>query len=278
MVQIKKIVSGFLLFIFIGSLFFGCSPERKLANNFVNTDIKRSALLLFTDEVYKTSRKRDILDSLDITNEALFDSVLLANSDFLQHTNDSKFITNYILGFEKELKAFGFNIYKEDQMAEFMEVDSNAFVIYLAQIETEEALFPFRDETNYYDSYFYHDHLLNSLSVYSWFEINKVNETKNQKVYFTEDVVIDEVEGDFTLDFFGGDVKYFYTIDSLKPGDIYEFAYSLGRKYAGYTYDLLLNKYIRNNLPQGTDVYWRFDPYTKTFFPATDDKFILLGR
>lgn len=278
MTKVKKIIIPFLLFVFIGGIVFSCSPEKKLANNFVKTESKRSVLLLTTDKVYKTSQKKNILDSLQITDESLFDSVLFVNSDFIQYIDDSKFLSNYLLGLEKELRIFGFDVYRENQISKFMEVDSNAFVIYLAQVEAEESVFPYRDETVYYNSYFYHDHELNSLSVYSWIEINKVNEDKDQNVYFTEDVVVDEVEGEFTVDFFGGDIKYFYSIDSLKPAEIYNFAYSLGRKYAGYTYDLLLNKYIREKLYEGTDTYWRFDPYTRTFFPATDDKFIQLNR
>lgn len=276
MTKVKKTIISFLLLVFIGGIVFSCSPEKQLANSFVKTEAKRSVLLLTTDKVFKTSQKKNILDSLQITDESLFDSVLFVNSDFIQHINDSKFLSNYILGLEKELKMFGFDVYKENQMSEFMEVDTNAFVVYLAQVEAEESIFPYRDETVYYNSYFYHDHELNSLSVFSWIEINKVNEDTDQNVYFTEDVIVDEVEGEFTVDFFGGDIKYFYSIDSLKPAEIYNFAYSLGQKYAGYTYDLLLNKYIRENLFEGTDTYWRFDPYTQTFFPATDDKFILL--
>lgn len=278
MARIKKSIIPLLLFAFLAGFVFSCSPEKKLANSFVKTDSKRSVLLLTTDKVFKTNQKKSILDSLEITDESLFDSVLYANSDFIKYINDSKFISNYLLGLEKELKVFGFDVYKENQMSEFMNVDSNAYVVYIAQIEVEEAIFPYRDETVYYNSYYYHDHELNSLSVFSWFEINKVNEDKAKNVYFTEDVIVDEIEGEFTVDFFGGDVKYFYTIDSLKPAEIYNFAYSLGRKYAGYTYDLLLNKYIKKNLYEGTDTYWRFDPYNQTLFPATDDKFILLDR
>jgi hypothetical protein len=278
MIKVKKAIIQLFLLAFVGSVVFSCSPEKKLAKNFVKTQTNKSVLLLTTDMLFKSNKKLNILDSLDITDESMFDSVLYVNSDFIQHLDDSKLLSNYMLGLEKELKVFGFEVYKENQISDFMEVDSNAFVVYLAQVELEEAIFPFRDETVYNNSYYYHEHELNSLSVFSWFEINRVNEDKEKNVYFTEDVVVDEVEGEFTVDFFGGDVKYFYTIDSLKPAEIYNFAYSLGRKYAGYTYDLLLNNYIRENLYQGTDTYWRFDPYTQTFFPATDDKFILMSQ
>ena len=278
MKQAIQSIASLLVIILLGLIVFSCSPERKLANSFVKSDVKKSALLLSTDKIFKTSLKTAILDSLEIFDKNLFDSVLYAHSDFLQEIDDPIFLRNYILGLEKELKTFGFDIYHETQMADFMEVDSNAFIIYLAQIEIEEAFFPFRDETESSSYSYYYDHQLNSVSVYSWFEINKVNEKKGEYIYFADDVIVDEVDGNFTLDFFGGDVKYFYEIDSLETKDLYEYAFMLGRTYAGYTFDLLLNTYIRKNMPEEPKDYWRYDPYTESFFPATNDKFISLDE
>ncbi len=267
----------FLLVITFG-VFHACSPEKKLAKSFVYSETKRNVLLLGPDMVFKTSLKTDILDSLEITNESLFDSVLFANSDFLQHLDDVLFIQNFILGLENELRLFNFEIYKEPQTSDFLEVDSNAFVLYVAQIELEEAYYPFKDETVYMDSYYFHEHILNSASVYSWFEISEVNKKRDRNVYFAEDAVVDEIDGEFTLDYFGGQVKYFYQIDSLITDDLYKYAYDLGRKYAGYTFDLLLNNYIIENMDYKPKYYLRYDPNFKNFFEATDDKFILLDE
>ena len=253
-----------------------CVPEKKLARSFVSESRKRNALLLSTDIVFKKSLKKSLLDSLEITDEALFDSVLMANSDLLQYVDDSLFIQNFLAGYEKELRLFNFNIYRESQTASFLEVDTNAYVIYLAQLELEESYFPFRDETLYLDNYYYHDHLLNSATVYSWFEINEVDKEEPKQVYFAEDAIADEVDGDFAVDYFGGEIKYFYRIDSLQPGDMYNYAFTLGRKYAGYTFDLLMNKYIAENMEGKPRYYLRYDPFYKNFFEATDDRFILL--
>ncbi len=255
-----------------------CSTERKLATQFIKTGSHKSVLILAPDFIYKTSLKKDILDSLEITDETLFDSVLFANSLFLKEIDDSKFIDNYLLGLEKELKVFGLNVFREDRTADFMEVDSNAFIINVAQLEVEEDYYFYRDETKYYDNYFYHDHQLNSATVNSWFEISKINEDQNtRQVYFTEDVVIDDVDGEFTLDLFNSEVKYFFTIDTLKTDELYDYAYLLGRTYGGYTFDLLLNQYLDDALQRPSeDRYWRYDPNTKAFFTATDDKFVPL--
>ncbi len=272
---LKRIAISVLVMIIL-FLSHGCSPEKKLAKSFVNDPDQKSILLLGPELVFKKSLKTSILDSLKITDETLFDSVLMANSDFLQYINDSLFLQNYLKGYEEECKLFHVDVYRESQTADFLEVDSNAWVIYLAQVELEESWFPYRDETRYLDSYYYHDHILNAATVYSWFEVNQVDKKGKRNVYFIEDAIIDEVEGEFALDYFGGQVKYYYRIDSLKTEDLYGFAFNLGRKYAGYTYDLLLNDYIRENMEVAPRYYLRFDPFYKSFFEATDDRFILL--
>jgi hypothetical protein len=255
-----------------------CSVEKKLARQFVSTGSQRSVLILGPEFIYKTNLKKDILDSLGIRDESLFDSVLFANSFFLKEIDDDKFLDNYLLGLEKELKVFGLNVYREEGTADFMEVDSNAFIINVAQLELEEDYYEYRDETRYYDNYFYHDHQLNSASVNSWFEISRINEESNtRKVYFASDVIIDDVEGNFTLDVFQSEVKYFYTIDTLQPDELYDYAYLLGRTYGGYTFDLLLNQYLDAQMEgDRDDRYWRYDPYLDAFFPATDDKLVPL--
>ena len=278
MFQLMKNVLKTLILIAMMAVVYSCSMERKLATGFVGEEAGKSALLLSTDALFKKSIKTNLLDSLEITDESLFDSVLYANSDFVKEIDDPLFLRNFLIGFEQELKVFGFSIYKESQMADFMEIDSNAYVIYLAQIELEESYYTFRDETAYLDNYYYHDHSLNAISVYSWFEISKVNEKKEKHVYFADDMIVDEVDGEFTLDFFGGDVKYLYQIDSLKVKDLYEYAFVLGRTYAGYTFDLLMNNYIRKNMPEKPEEYLRYDPYNKQYFPATNDRFITLDE
>jgi hypothetical protein len=257
-----------------------CSVEKKLAKEFVKQGKQNSILMLAPDFIFKTNLKKDILDSLNILDESLFDSVLFANSSLLKEIDDEKFLDNYITGLEKELQVFGFNVFREDNTAEFMEVDSNAFIINIAQIEIAEDYYVYRDETRYYDNYFYHDHTLNSATVSSWFEISKINEENNDRqVYFAEDIIIDDVEGEFTLDLFSSEVKYFYTIDTLMPDELYDYAYLLGRTYGGYTFDLLLNQYLDEKLqrPSG-DLYLRYDPNTRSFFSATEDRFIPLDE
>lgn len=257
-----------------------CSTERKLATGFVKTNGESSTLVFYPDFLFKTNQKTFLLDSLGIMDESLFDSVLMAHSKFLQHTNDSLFIANYVLGFSKELSAFGFAVYEEDEIAEFMELDTNSFVINVAQLELEESIYTHRDESLVYDTYYYHDQDLEAIYVNAWIEISRVDENlEKPNVYFATAMVSDDFDGDFSFDIFSGNIRYIYNIDSLDQADIYKYAYELGRTYASYTFDFLLNTYLDNNLPKGerSDKYWRYNPYDKTFFPAYEDRLIPLN-
>lgn len=262
-------------------LMMSCSSERKFATAFVDKNVSRSVLVFFPDFLFKTNQKTFLLDSLGITDETQFDSVLLANSKYVQHVNDSLFLANYVFGFTKELSVFGFSVYDEHNVAEFMEVDTNAFVINIAQIELEETIYTHRDEAVIYDTYYYHDQDLEAVYVNSWIEISKVNEnTDKPNIYFATGLITDDMEGDFSYDLFTGKINYIYNLDSLEQASLYNYAYQLGRTNAGYTFDYLLNTYLDKAVPkeERSDKYWRFNPHDKTFFPAYDDRLVPLDE
>ena len=265
----------------VGLLMSSCSTELKLASVFTDAKTKRSALVFFPDFLFKTNQKTFLLDSLGITDETQFDSVLLAHSKYLQYVDDSLFLANYKLGFEKELSFFGFRVYEENQINDFMEIDTNAFVINVAQIELEETIYTHRDEDVIFENYYYHDQDLNAVYVNSWIEISKVNENSNKSnVYFATDLITDDMEGAFSYDIFTGNIQYAYNIDSLKVPELYNYAYQLGRSYAGYTFDFLLNTYLDKVVPpaERSDKYWRFNPHDRSFFPAYEDRLIPLDE
>lgn len=280
--RLRKAPFCFTSIIIILLIANACSLERELANEFIKTKSRRAALLIVPEIIFKTNLNTKILDSLKITDKSLFDSVLYAHSRYLQHINDSTFIYNYLMGFSKEFSKFGFDVYLESNTAEFMKVDSNAYLINIAQLELEEVLYPVRDETVLYETYYYHDQKLNGVYINSWFEISQINDTiANDQVYFASDLITDDLESDFTFNIFSGGVTYVYKIDSLEYDELYKFAFVLGRTYAGYTFDLLLNRYIDARLP-GTktkdEEFWRYDPYMETLFIATDDRLVPLDE
>ena len=280
MTQIRNIIKIiFILVVFQG--IFACSSEKQLAIDFVDKTKSKSILIITPDYLFKANLKTYLMDSLGIANDENKDSLLLINSDFLSKLNDSLFLANYELGYAKTLYKLGFKVYNQNQMEQFLSIDSNTYQVNIAQIELEETLYTYRDEANVIDNYYYHDHNLNAIYVNSWFEINEVDkDEQNQKIYFTTDLITDIPDGAFDYDIFSGKVRYMYNIDSLELNSIYDFAYSLGNQYAKYTFDLLLNDELNKNIPaeERSNKYWRYDPTTRIFFVATDDKFILLDE
>lgn len=258
-----------------------CSIERNLATSFVDKNTKRAALVFYPDFLFKVNQKTFLIDSLGITDTSAIDSVLLAHSKFLQHLNDSLFLANYRLGFEKELAVFGFDVFEENRIGEFMETDSNAYVFHIAQLELEENLYTQTDETVVYDTYYSHDEDLEAVYVNSWIEISQVDKTSDKpNVFFATGLITDDLDGNFSFDIFTGNISYAYNFDSLRVADLYDFAYQIGRTNAGYTFDYLLNHYLDENVPEKerSDNYWRYNPYDKSFFPAYDDRLVPLDE
>ncbi len=270
-----------VIILFLISTIISCSPEKKLAVDFVYKANTKNILVLTPDYLFKSNIKTYLMDSLGIADDENKDSLLLIHSDFLYDLNDSLFIENYLLGYTKSLSMFGFNVFIQKQSKDFLLKDSNSYQVNIAQIELEETLYTFRNEEMIYDTYFYHDHNLNAVYVNSWFEINNLDEDNYEhKIYFTSDMITDIADGMFDYDIFSNQVRYMYNIDSLKLDVLYAFAYRIGASYAEYTFDLLLNNKLDKELEPSarSTKYWRYDPVNHTFFLASDDRFMLLDE
>ncbi len=257
----------------------GCSPEIKLAKTYVKTFKQVPALVFMPRIIYKYNLKTDSLN-LSGLSEAEKDSVLWFNSDFIQYINDSVFINNYLKGYLTALKQLGIKPYTEENMDGFFANDSGGFVVNVAQIELEEQYYPYTDEISIEGITYSHHHLLNAVDVSSWFEIKFVNNPDTTETLFAENLLTDDFEGFFEQNPFSMKIQYFYHLDSLTVDKIHDYAFDLGKIYASYTFDFLLNKFLKANLPQGEyyDNYWHYDIERKTFVIAGDDRFVPLDE
>ena len=82
--------------------------------------------------------------------------------------------------------------------------------------------------------------------------------------------------------FWAGRIDYDYTIDTLKLDDIYNYAVYLGKLYAGYTYDYMMNSYVGDELKKkgySYQVMLRYDPYKKQLrYADEDDWFVVINE
>lgn len=271
-----NLISLFVLFVFIG-----CSTEKKFANEFVRKSSQIQVMVLSPEFIYKNNLNTNIVDSLGITEEIIRDSLLWEQSDFLKEINDSLLIANYILGYKSELGAYNIRVIDEENANSLMSLDSNAYMINLAQIEIEEEDYEYRDETQIYDYVYYHDHLFTALNINSWFEINMINDNiASENIFYTTNTITDDLTSSYNYNMFSSQVEYIYEVDSLNLSKIYEYTYLLGRIYATYTFDFIMNRYIeeKKGFPIAKSDLLRYNPNTRSFIVAGKNRFISLDE
>jgi hypothetical protein len=222
--------------------------------------------------LYKYNLKTGILDTIWFTTARQKDSILWVHSDYIRKINDSLFLSRFMKGYLSELRKYGFR--PQDTLGL-----NNGYHVDVAQIELDEQYYHFADTAFYDNDVYVYRQKLNALDVNIWFLIRgPLVKNPKGKLLFVENLLTDHLEGHFDLDPYTGDIRYLYNLDSLTVQKIYNYAQNLGRTYAGYTFDYLLNAYLKEKLPpdKRSGHYWRYDPYRKKFFIAYDDRFVPL--
>ena len=247
---------GFVVFLLI---FCGCQTELKLAKNFVaeKTDVRVAVYFPEKAEVkveYNTKyqMQTDVLQgfSYDLFLDVLYDS------------------------YADGLRAYNLDVYVPED-ADNVQVDSLNWLVMLSRMEIsgriteyEDYLFSDTDEYSY-------KFPLNTVNVASWFEIS---DGEWKPVLFCEHNLIDGFDSKTDYSFWVGKIDYSYTIDTLKLDDVYNYAVYLGKLYAGYTYDYMMNSYVEAELKKmhySEQLLLRYDPYKKQLrYAAEDDGFI----
>jgi len=253
----------------------GCSPYKRVAKEYVEAPPGHTFLILKPEFLYKDNLKDYQIVNKDSLKEEEIDSILFFSSIYLKGIEDRVFIDTLVGNLEKNLERFGFNIYAEDQMEEFMALQQPAYVVNIAQILIEEYVYPYEAEAVIYNEVVsVKDIDLNALNINIWFELNPVNsEDEAARVLFTSDQIYDDMEGRFIGGLFGSDLKFEYTVDSLKIDEIYYAGTALGRKYAMYFNDYFLNRYILKNLPSSYNLeeYYHYNPSSGKIYPIEEE-------
>lgn len=272
----KYIILTFLAISFLIS----CTVERKLANDFLYLKDSLSVLIIPPDQVFKTNLKTWEIEDFEDMAEREQEDTLYNNSRFLKDVDDSIFFDSYFTGFQRELATYGVNVYYQNQIVDFLGVNTTAYQVALVQIELEEDIYPYRAEEIFDDTIvYYEDFLLNTINVNNWYEITKFNDPLAvNNLLYTSHYLLDDLEGRFVNNIFTGEVKFKSDITPIEVDKIYQFAEILGEKYAGYVFDYILNEYIHRNIGNNVrpKTYFHYDPQFKTLYPAEEDRFIFM--
>ncbi len=275
--EMKSHLRTFGLLLGLSLAMVSCNSTQKFAKEFVRNSNTFSVLVLSPDFVYMDNLNTQLVDSLGITDQSTRDSILWEQSSFLKKIDDSLFMANYILGYKTEIRNYGIKVFDENSSADFFNLDSNAMVVNIAQVGIEEEDYEYRDETEYYGYVYFHDHIFKAVNINTWFELSLVNDTtENDNLFFTTNTITDDLNSSFDFNPFSEKVEYSYEVDSLNLSKIYEYVYLLGRIYATYTFDFMMNSYINghSDVKLKKEELLRYNPNTRGFFIAGENRFI----
>ena len=253
--------------VFLGLLFAllltSCQTEKKLAKKYMAERPNIDAAVYFPEKA-------------DVKVE--YNSQLGKQTEVLNNFNQDLFLDVMYNAYAQSLGDYGVNVYVPEDIDK-VPVDSTHWLVVLSRTEIsgriteyEDYLFSDMDEYSY-------KHQLNTVNVASWFE---VNDGDWKPVLFCEHNLMDGFDSKSNFNLWENQIEYNYTIDTLELKDVYNYAVYLGKLYAGYTYDYMMNRYVGKELQKMNYVYQimlRYDPYKKQLrYAEEDDGFVEINE
>jgi len=234
-------------------------------------------MILPIDYLFKSNLKIEELGDTAGMSEWEIDSALMDNSIFLKDISDSIVLETFINSLMMEFEKLGFAVYTEDYIDSFLFFQSPAYILNIAQLELEEHSFEFEDSELIRGIEYYKKLQLNAININTWLEISALNaDEEGRELFYANETIADIVDGHFGENLFTGKVKYNYRIVKMDEEIIYRYCELLGRRYAGYTYDYIMNEYIKQNFPSNKKLrfYMHYNRENKTLDTTVEDRFV----
>ena len=240
-------------------LFTSCQTELKLAKSFVADQAQTRVAVYFPEQAevkveYNTQygQKTEVLNGF--SQDLFLDVMYNAYAD--------------------GLRAYDLDVYVPED-ADNVQVDSTHWLVMLSRMEISGRITEYEDYLFSDTDEFSYKHPLNTVNVASWFEIN---DGEWRPVQFCEHNLMDGFDSKTDYSVWTTQFDYSYSIDTLQLADVYNYAVYLGKLYAGYTYDYMMNSYVKSELEKRNYLYQmllRYDPYKKQLrYAEEDDGFV----
>ncbi len=246
---------GFVIFLLSLS---SCQTELKLAKKYVAERQGIQAAVYFPEKA-------------EVTVEP---APKYGTTQVLNGFNQELFLDVMYNAYSKEMGSYGVEVYVPEDINQ-VPVDSTHWLVMLSRMEISGRITEYEDYL-FSDSYEYsYKFPLNTVNVASWFEIN---DSEWLPVLFCEHNLMDGFDSKTDYSIWTGDLDYNYTIDTLELKDVYNYAVFLGKMYAGYTYDYMMNRYVEEGLKNKGYSYQlllRYDPYKKQLRYADEDDYFI---
>jgi len=251
-------------------LLISCSQQKKLAQHFVDRSRNAKVALFVPDILIKKNLRDDTIPpEMDtLPNEAKI-AYLEKQIKVIDKIDDTKFIDIMYFSMEKEFRAYGLEI--EYWPVDSMPADTSRWVIDIPKIEVTEFVDYQKVAARFYDEIVYVTVPVDVINVATWIDLNddKTNETA-----FVEQNYSNDFDGYFDIDDNGRVYAKIYS-DDINMDGFYRFANMLGKLYAGYCFDYLMNNYIDSNIDAksiDTVNRFRYNPYEHYLYKTDSDK------
>ena len=237
----------------------GCRTDLKLAKNYIEERRGIQAAVYFPEKAevkveYSTrlNKKTEVLN--DFSQDLFLDLMYRAYSD--------------------AMGAYGVTVYIPEDF-DNVQVDSLHWLVMLSRMEISGRITEYEDYYYSETDEFSYKYPLNTVNVASWFEIN---DGEWRPVQFCEHNLMDGFDSRVNFSMWDNIVDYDYDIDTLKLEDVYNYAVFLGKLYASYTYDYMMNSYVGKELQKQNysfQVLLSYDPFKKELhYIEEDDGFV----
>ncbi|MGB4285108.1 MAG: hypothetical protein WBJ48_10380 [Bacteroidales bacterium] len=271
-----KSLSKLVMILLGGMTLAGCSPYRELAQQYVDQSSKRAVVyLIHTGYVDKVNLKRYPTLDLSAYTQYQRDSIRFEKSIFLKNLSDSIFLTRFVNSYMEELRALGVRVCLDGPDSLTCLPAEDSWIVIMDHLELREFNIPITDEQYIYPALYQKDIDLEAVSLHALFSINRLNEDKKEQQLYAENYVSDEItESGFGFEKDKDKVVHYRKVQPLTLKMIYNMAEALGRKYASYTYDYLLNEYIFKSSKSVPSTYYHYNRFKNKLEEAGDDRFI----
>jgi hypothetical protein len=251
----------FPVFVLLLIFFTSCQTELKLAKTFVAEKANTQVAVYFPE-------------SADVKVE--YNIQYGQQTEVLNGFNQDLFLDVMYNAYARAMDDYGLEVYVPED-ADQVQVDSTHWLVVLSRMEISGRITEYEDYLFSDTDEFSYKHPLNTVNVASWFE---VNDGDWKPVLFCEHNLMDGFDSNTDYSFWSNKIDYSYTIDTLKLDDVYNYAVYLGKLYAGYTYDYMMNSYVGTELKKkgyNYQLLLRYDPYKKQLRYAEDgDGFVIV--
>lgn len=264
--------------VLIGLMMTSCLPGSSVGKRYVRQKQKESISMLSADFLFKENLNTGSIEGYKKMDSLQKDSARYYNSIFVQHIEDSVFLTAFYQGMYDVLTGMGYKVFTESEMQDFL-LQENAWMVSIAQQGVEEYAYPFYQRGDFEDTTVYSEGInVNGFVLNTWIEISQLNGNQPMEVVFNPTTFEDRIMGDFQWNPFTDEYPYNYSRSDIVLSDLNLLAMEAGRENAGLLLDYFLNNYInsRRKTKLSKENYLHYDLQQRKFRLAKQERYIKL--